>query len=198
MLTPWFAVSVGIVIATSLTLASPHPALTFPAPKSGRCVHACGPVTRQATGRNPTSKHVNPLPPRPGVGRHQAVEVQYAEQPTHKGQFMALIVIIGRHALKSWTLKFSLPGADIDSIMWAKWRPDGTDGVIIRGLPLPWTRSGASEVRIVISGTGRPGAPTGCFFDSAPCRFRAVTGETPKNGRWPFGRKDSFKTRAAE
>ena len=196
MLTPWFAVSVGIVVATSLTLTAPHPALTFPAPKTGRCVH-CGAATRQATGHNPMSKHVNPLTAGPAGGRRAAaVEVKYAEQPMHKGQFMALIVIIGHHALKNWTLRFSLPGADVDTIMWAKWRPDGTDGIIIRGSPLPWRQSGASEARIVIAGTGTPGAPTDCFFDSAPCRFRAVTDETPKHGRWPFGRKDTSSPHA--
>jgi len=188
MLTPWFAVSVGIVIATSLTLAAPHPALTFPPSKSGRCAHACGVVSPVPNGRRDAAKHENPLSSRPDAAEQSAVTVEYAEQPTHKGQFMAVIVIMGRHPLKHWMLKFTLPGAQISSIWWAKWRHEGADGVIVRGSPLPWPRSGANEARIVIAGSGTPGRPSGCVFDSAPCAFRPLTGETPRHGRWPFGR----------
>jgi hypothetical protein len=101
---------------------------------------------------------------------------------------MAVIVIIGRRPLKHWTLEFALPGAQITSIWWAPWRRDGANGVIVSGSPLPWARSGANEARIVIAGLGTPSAPTGCVFDHVSCTFRALTGETPKHGHWPFGR----------
>jgi hypothetical protein len=187
MLTPWFAVSVGIVVATSLTLATPHPALTFPAPQPGRCVQpACRAISPQPSGRHPAAKHEDPLPSH--VTAHSTVRIEYAEQPMHKGQFMAVIVITGRHPLKHWTLAFALPGAQIKSIWWAHWGSHGADGVIISGSPLPWPRSGAKEARIVIAGVGTPGEPTGCVFDAAACTFRPLTGETPKHGHWPFGR----------
>ena len=63
MLTPWFAVSVGIVTATSLTLATPHPALTFPPSLSGRCVDAgCATSTPAAAAPRPAIKHEVRLP----------------------------------------------------------------------------------------------------------------------------------------
>jgi thiamine-monophosphate kinase len=188
MLTPWFAVSVGLVAATSLTLAAPHPALSFPAPRTGSCVLAnCGVFSSpQPSGRHPAAAHEDPLTSR--ATARSTVRVEYAEQSEHKGQFMAVIVIIGRHPLKHWTLEFSLPGAQIKSIWWAPWRRDGANGVIVSGSPLPWPRSGANEARIVIAGVGTPSGPTGCLFDHASCTFRALTGETPKHGHWPFGR----------
>jgi hypothetical protein len=186
MLTPWFAVSVGIVIAISLTLAAPHPALSFPPSKSGSCALVeCGVVHPVPDGRHAAAKREDRLPsPAP---EQSAVTVEYAEQPMHKGQFMAVIVIIGHHPLKHWTLEFAWPGAHISSIWWARWNLEGTDGFIVRGSPLPWPRSGANEARIVIAGAGTPDRPSGCVFDSAPCTFRALN-ETPRHGRWPFGR----------
>jgi hypothetical protein len=187
MLTPWFAVSVGIVVAASLTLAAPHPALTFPATEPGHCLLVgCTAVSRQPGGRHPAAKHEDPLPTQ--ARADSTVEVEYAEQPMHKGQFMAVIVVIGRHALKHWTLEFALPGAQVTSIWWARWHRTGADGVIVRGSPLPLPRSGANEVRVVIAGLGSPGEPTGCVFDGASCTFRPLTGEKPKRGHWPFGR----------
>ncbi len=190
MLTPWFAVSVGIVTATSLTLATPHPALTFPAPKSGRCVEAgCTGAVPPDKGRHQTIKHEIPLPSQPDASEQPAgIRVEYAMQPMKHDRFIAVIVIASRHPLKNWTLKFVLRGVHIDSIIWAKWRLDGPDGVIVNGSPSPWPRSSANEARIVIDGSGAPSWPRGCVFDTGSCRFRALTGETPRPGRWPFGR----------
>jgi len=189
MLTPWFAVSVGIVIATLLTLAAPHPALTFPPSKTGRCVQVgCGVLPAPQPGRHPTNDHEHPLRSQPASADQSTVSVEYAAQATHKGQFMAVIVIIGRHALKNWTLRFSWPGVQISTIWWAKLEHAGKYGVIVSGSPLPWPRSGANEARIVIVGTGTPDRPRGCVFDAAPCTFRSLTGETPKHGRWPVRR----------
>jgi len=187
MLTPWFAVSIGIVVATSLTLAAPHPALTFPATQPGHCLLVgCIAVPPRPGGQRPAAKHEDPLPSRATAG--STAKVEYAEQAMHKGQFMAVIVIIGRHPLKHWTLEFALPGAQIKSIWWARWRHDGANGVIVSGSLLPWPRSGANEVRIVIAGLGTPSGPRGCVFDGASCTFRPLTGEKPKHGHWPFGR----------
>jgi hypothetical protein len=187
MLTPWFAVSVGLVVATSLTLAAPHPALSFPVPKTGSCVLAnCGVVSPQPSGRRPAAKHEDRLTSRATAS--SAVNVEYAEQSEHNGRFLAVIVIIGRHPLKHWTLEFALPGAQIKNVWWARWSRDGAGRVIVSGSPLPWARSGANEARIVIVGLGTPSGPTGCVFDNASCTFRPLTGETPKHGHWRSGR----------
>jgi hypothetical protein len=193
MLTPWFAVSVGIVIATSLTLATPHAALTFPAPKSGRCAQAgCTYASPPAKGRHPTIRHEVQLPPQSDASvRLSGIKVEYALQQGQDGQFMAVILIVSRHALKDWTLRFVLPGAHIDVIMWAKWQPDGPYGILVSGSPLPWARSGANEARLVITGSGTPGSPTGCVFDSGRCRFRALSVEADRRDdehhHWSYG-----------
>jgi hypothetical protein len=187
MMTPWFAVSVGIVVATSLTLATPHPALTFPPPKTGRC------VTSGCASPAPTSTPNTPVPaikhevrlPSPTSDenvRAAGVKVEYELLPKrHHPGFMAVIVVRGRHWLGTWQLQFSLPGASIQHIMWAKWRRDGQGGVMVRGAPLPWPKAGNNEARIVIFGSGTPKWPTGCQFDGASCSFRALASRTAGN-----------------
>ena len=178
MLTPWFAVSVGIVIATSLTLARPHPALTFPAPKSGRCVApGCASPPPSATPAAPTPaiKHEVRLPTGNANMQAAGVKVEYELLQQHDAGFLAVILVHGRHRLGTWQLRFSLPGASIEHIMWARWRHDGQGGIVVSGSPLPWSGSGDNEARIVIFGTGTPGWPTGCRFDGGSCTFRALT-----------------------
>lgn len=189
MLTPWFAVSVGIVVATSLTLAAPHPALTFPPPRSGHCAHSnCSSTSVPPKGRAPAIKHVNPLPapPLPDAQRttanvRAAVKVNYELLPRHHDRFMAVILIRGRKSLGKWEMRFRLPGAHIESIMWARWARDGADGVVVAGSPLPWPRSGANEARLVIFGSGKPRWPTGCSFDGGGCTFRKLTGDVMRH-----------------
>jgi hypothetical protein len=190
MLTPWFAVSVGIVVATSLTLATPHAALTFPAPKSGRCAQAgCTSASPAAKGRQPTIRQEIQLPSQSAASlRLSDVKVEFALQQGQQGRdgqgghFMAVILIVSPHALKDWTLRFVLPGAHIDTVMWASWQPDGPYGFLVSGSPLPWARSGANEARLVITGTGTPGSPTGCVFNSGRCRFRALSVQPGQHG----------------
>jgi len=184
MLTPWFAVSVGIVIATTLTLARPHPALTFPPSKTGQCIKApCaspstspsapGPAIRQGVILPSTRHHANV--------RLAAVKLEYQLLSSQGNHFTAVILIVSRHSLGGWQLKFSLPGATIHDIMWAKWHSDGSGGVVVTGSPAPWSSAASSatdEARIIVIGTGTPGWPAGCRLDGAGCRFRAL----PKGG----------------
>jgi hypothetical protein len=192
MLTPWFAVSVGIVIATSLTVATPHAALTFPPSQSGRCVDAgCASASPPASGPRPAIKHEVRLPatqPRAASVRARpvGVKLEYELLPRQYGYFMAVIVIVGREALGRWSLKFALPGAKIESIMWAGWKREGTDSVLVSGSPLPWPRSGANEARIVVFGEGTPVGPASCFFDGGGCRFIALSaGSEHDPAGWP-------------
>ena len=189
VVTPWFAVSVGIVIATTLTLARPHPALTFPPRTTGRCVKApCAVTSPSAPG--PAIKHglILPLPRHYARSRFAAVKVEYQLLFSRHHRFVAVILIVSRHRLGWWQLKFTLYGAKIDNIMWVKWRPEGRDGVIVAGSPAPWSasadRSAANEARIVVIGAGTPAWPARCRFDGAICRFRGL----PKRaGRYDKG-----------
>ena len=183
MLTPWFAVSVGIVVATSLTLAAPRPALTFPPTRSGHCARSgCSTASLPARGRAPAIKHVDPLPatPLPDSQRttanvRAAVRVEFELLPRHDSKFMAVILVEGRKSLGRWNLQFTLPGAHIESIIWARWARESADGVVVTGSPLPWPRSGANEARLIIFGSGTPGWPSGCSFDGGLCTFRKLT-----------------------
>jgi hypothetical protein len=192
MLTPWFAVSVGIVIATSLTVATPHPALTFPPSQSGRCVDAgCASASPPPSAPKPAIKNVVRLPatqqrPVSVRVRPAGIKLEYELLPRPYGQFMAVIVIASRKPLGKWSLKFTLPGAEIKSIIWADWQPEGSDGVLVSGAPLPWPRSGANEARIVVFGAGSPVGPASCLFDGGSCRFIALSvGEQHDPSNWP-------------
>jgi hypothetical protein len=184
MVTPWFAVSVGIVIATTLTLARPHPALTFPPSVTGRCVKArCASPLTLPSAPSPAIKHgvILPLPSQGASVRLAAVTVEYGLLSSHNKHFIAMILIVSRHSLGGWQLRFSLPGATIDDIMWAKWQSEGRDGVIVTGSPAPWSGSAdsymANAARIIVIGAGTTAWPAGCRFDGSRCHFRAF----PKN-----------------
>ncbi|MGI9007117.1 MAG: hypothetical protein ACR2FU_13150 [Streptosporangiaceae bacterium] len=193
MLTPWFAVSVGIVVATALTLAAPHPALTFPPTRGGHCVQSgCSSPAPLARGRAPAIKQDSPLPAaqlpakqRTTANVSAAVKVEYELLPRHDDQFMAVILIVGHKSLGRWSLRFSLPGAQIESIMWARWARESAGAVLVSGSPLPWPRSGANEARLVIFGSGTPGWPAGCSFDGNGCQFRKLTGDAVRRAGLP-------------
>ncbi len=195
MLTPWFAVSVGIVIATSLTLATPHPALTFPPSQSGRCVDAgCGSASPPPSAPSPAIKHEVRLPATQQRAanvkvRPAGLKLEYEFLPRQDGHFMAVIIIVARNTLGRWTLKFTLPGAQIQSIIWAQWQPEGSDGVLVSGSPSPWPRSEANQARIVIFGMGSPVGPGSCLFDGGSCTFLALgPAEQHDPASWPHRR----------
>lgn len=183
MLTPWFAVSVGIVVAASLTLAEPRAALTYPPSASGGCGQSgsgCTPARGITSGRQ--------LPaPRDEVRlrisarrliklRPSPIKVEYQVLPRHRGQFTVVIVLVSPELLGKWSLRFSLPGARVTSVMWARWEVDGHYGLAVDGLPLPWPRSRSDQARIVIFGTGTPRWPGHCIVNDARCTFRALRG----------------------
>lgn len=171
MLTPWFAFSAGIVIAASLTLARPHPALTFPPSKSGRCILVgCASPSTAPSGPAPAIKHEVRLPQ-----PHGRVTVEYRLLHRNHDHFVAVILIVGHRSLSNWRLRFAIRGATIDDIWGATtWQPDGHGGVIVGGSPSPWQKSGDNQARIIVFGTGTLARPTGCEFGNRRCTFRAL------------------------
>jgi hypothetical protein len=182
LLAPWFAVSLGIVIAASLSLAAPRAALSFPPAKghcgqagctntqhkAGRATSGTGPtaaVNRQPTSREPKGRD-------DGSGR--SVVVRYRLLTQRRGQFMAMIQISGRRPLGDWRLKFSLPGARIKSVMWGQWTAGGAGAVTVYGVASPWPRSSPDRVRLVISGSGTPQWPRRCAYNRVRCVFRRL------------------------
>jgi hypothetical protein len=193
MLTPWAAVSGGVVLAASLTLATPRTVLTFPPSRAARCqVSGCGPTVGSGRSARPAVTQGVKFPSvgggtaGPGAGGLAAqnakpagpglVRVQYALLPRNGHHFIALIVITGERALGNWTLRFMLPGSQIKLVMWAKWMPIGEDGGVVSGSPWPSERPGALQAQVVLMGLGSPARPSGCVFDGARCSFRDFDG----------------------
>ena len=192
MFTPWFAVSAGIVIAASLTLATPHPALTFPPSKTARCIKVgCASSSPAPSGPAPAIKHEVRLPPPQGHAK-----VEYKLLRSNHDHFVAVILIVSRRSLSNWRLRFVMPGATINDIWGATdWRPDRHGGVIVDGSPSPWLKSGDNEARIIVFGTGgtagarTPAWPTGCAFGNQRCTFRAL----PRNADFAPGNRERWR-----
>ena len=179
-LAPWFAVSLGIVIAASLSLATPRAALSFP-PAKGQCGRpGCSSAphkTNRGTG-GPTAA-VNRQPTsRPAMGRGdgsgRSVLVRYRLMTQRRGEFMAMIQISGLATAWESGLKFALPDARIKSVMWGQWTAGGAGAVTVYGVPSPWPRSSPDRVRIVITGSGAPQWPRRCAYDGVRCVFRRL------------------------
>jgi hydroxymethylpyrimidine/phosphomethylpyrimidine kinase len=214
MLTPWFSVSAGIVMAVSLsvTLASPRTVLTFPPGTGSTCQGpGCGTAGYpKASVPLPATRAVTRLPHVKTSPAHQSagapadrkatlasggqVRVDYALLPGYRDHFVSVIVLVGRRALGTWTLRFFLPGAQIKLIISARWTPEGQDGGIASGSPWLSRQSGPDQVRIVVLGTGKPTWPRGCLFDGANCAFRTL----PVGGQQPGWRTPLPSPRASE
>jgi hypothetical protein len=179
-LAPWFAVSLGIVIAASLSLAAPRAALSFP-PAKGQCGPAgCSSAPHKASrGTSGSTAAVNRQPTsRPAMGRGdgsgRSILVRYRLMTQRRGEFMAMIEISDRRPLGKWRLKFALPDARIRSVMWGQWTASGADAITVYGTPSPWPRSSPDRVRIVITGSGTPQWPKRCAYDGIRCVFRRL------------------------
>jgi hypothetical protein len=194
LLTPWAAVSLGIVVAASLTLATPRAVLTFPSTAPARCQTNGCELTGVGSSSvpRPTAKLGAKFPPihtgrtaRPASGLASSsatpeptgpVQVQYAMLPRYGNHFVALIVITSPRTLGKWTLRFAIPGAEIRLVMWARWTPQGKDGGIVSGTPGESNLAGPNRAKIVVMGTGSPGRPGDCVFDGVRCSFRDFNG----------------------
>ncbi len=174
-LAPWFAVSLGIVLAASFSLATPRAALSFPpakgpCPLTG-CVNAPPRPPRNTSG--PTAAVNRQVPERGPVdedgGPGRRVLVRYWLMTQRRGHFMAMIAISTHRPLGNWRLRFVLPGASVTSVMWGRWTKDETGAVTVSGEPSPWPRSAPDQARIVISGTGEPQWPRHCAYNGARC-----------------------------
>jgi hypothetical protein len=207
LLTPWSAVSVGIVLASALTLANPRAVLTFPPSTAARCQAAdCAPLEGQSSGPLPTAGRgtkfrqthagqAGGLTTRSATPAPLArVQLRYAVLPRYRGHFTAVIVIIGQRPLGDWSLRFVVPGSQIKIVIGARWRPAGRSGGLVSA-PSWSSRSAADRARIVIIGTGRPGRPRGCVFDGARCSFRDFSGGVSHFSRRPDWRRGADRAR---
>jgi hypothetical protein len=207
MVTPWFAVATGFVVAAGLWVYSPHAELRFPNGAVGevpckkpsdcqlpstqnRGVPASSatlPITSavKSAGRIPTSRP-----------RHLTYRVFWQSQ----GRFAMLISLSGKHVPRTWRLTFALPGDDIIGVDGAGWKATGSDEGTVTwpaadasgqtpgpagdgsSGTAPWAKAGAG---FVVVAAGAPIAPIDCSFNGATCKFSfapAAAGQTTPTG----------------
>jgi hypothetical protein len=207
MVTPWFAVATGFVVAAGLWIYSPHAELRFPNGAGGEvpCMKAadCQIASTQNHGLPASSatlpitsavKSAGRIPtPRP---RHVTYRVLWQSQ----GKIAILISLSGKHVPRAWRLAFALPGDEIIGVYGASWKPAGSyEGTVTWPAPdapsqtlgpgadgsngtVPWAKAGAS---FVVVAAGAPTPPIDCSFNGASCKFFFAplpTGQTTPSG----------------
>ncbi|MFZ0047621.1 MAG: hypothetical protein WAL16_17405, partial [Streptosporangiaceae bacterium] len=174
VVTPWFAAATGIVIAASLWLYAPRPELTFPPDAIGAVHCAEAGCLTAAPGHSPgslaTSSGQQIVPAKPAPGRdavHTDVQahrpsagltVTYAVVSSQQGRFSVVITVTSRHAIRNWTLAFSMPGDQIIGVLGASWQATGSAS----GIASPGDSASAGGGQPPHGpGGGRPGGPAG-------------------------------------
>jgi hypothetical protein len=98
--------------------------------------------------------------------------LRYRTVERDTGYFEGTVTLVNRGAtpLRAWTLGFTYPGADIHNAWEVVLRRKG-EHVVIVSAPgaAPIAPGGHFDVRF--GGAGRPGMPTGCRLNGAPCAF---------------------------
>jgi hypothetical protein len=208
LVTPWFAAGTGFVIATSLWIYSPHTELRFPdsAPGYSLCQSkGCQDDAPRTGGLLPFAsapgEKINGSQARTGrtaktdVVTHSAVaglKFKFTILWQQGARFGAYVTVAGHSVPGSWRLSFAIPGAQIDNVSGASWRPgasgdggtasapswqfgnngntpgQGADGNV-------YDEQGHRDIPVIsfsITGTGSVTIPTTCRFDGSACTFR--------------------------
>jgi hypothetical protein len=202
LVNPWFAAATGLVIAAGLALYSPHKVLTFLPNETNPALcdtHSCTsggkssgslatstPGIRIKADRHPHSRALDSAAAAVGGSR---ISVHLAVTRQHKGKFVALVTLRGKHKLGSWRLAFSLPGAKIEMVIGANWQASGQHGGTasalqqgdgggqgdgqgdLRGLSHLQDRRGGRVAQFWIIGTGSAAGPADCVFNGHSCHF---------------------------
>ena len=199
MVTPWFAVAAGIVVATGVFMYSPHASLQFPVGKGGE--QPCQPPECAST-QQPSVRNSAPMLPAGGsVGRvlmNPPRKVTWRVIWQSQGRIFILIRISGKRLPKTWRLKFDMPGVVITGVQGARWQPAGSsagtaswpaigapgqtagpDGAGYQYGSARWYEPGRS---FVVVGTGGQVSPTYCFFNKATCTFAFVAAAQRQSG----------------
>jgi hypothetical protein len=199
LITPWFAVATGFVVAAGLWIYSPHAELRFPngSGEEAPCKNAAD--CRIAPSPNPGTPAANSTLPivaaplkaagKTAARRPRRVTLRVFWQD--QGKFAMLVTLSGRHVPRAWRLAFVLPGDQIIAVEGAVWEPAGTYKGTVTWSPedassqtpgsgvSPWTKPGVSFVLVA---AGAPITPTSCSFNGAACKFAFAVGQTTPSG----------------
>ncbi|MCO5991398.1 cellulose binding domain-containing protein [Actinoallomurus spadix] len=145
-------VAIGVLVAVlGSSSGGPAPS-TAPAP----CGH--GPCA-------PSPTHSAPAP---------VAQVPYRTVERDAGYFEATATITNHESrpMRSWTLSFTYPGAEIRNTWDAVLQRRGTETILTGTATSPPIAPGAS-LQVRFGGSGAPSMPTGCRLNGAPCAFVA-------------------------
>lgn len=186
MVTPWFAVATGFVVAAGLWIYSPHAELKFPNAIVGRVPcqsQDCGIAGSTNRGLPATAGLLPPGTPAvksagklPTVRVARGLKFGYRVLWQSQGKFGMLITVSGRRIPHTWRMTFAMPGDQIIAVEGAAWHPSGSSGGTV-SWPAPnatWQSSGGSSDQggsFLVFAAGPLAAPTTCSFNGASCRF---------------------------
>ena len=116
--------------------------------------------------------------PRPQTGARQTrsaaavPKLRYRTVERDTGYFEGTVTLVNRGPtpMRSWTLGFTYPGADIHNAWEAVLRRTG-ENVTIVSAPTAAPIAPGEDFEVRFGGAGRPGMPTGCRLNGAPCSF---------------------------
>jgi hypothetical protein len=208
MVTPWFALATGFVVAAGLWVYSPHAELRFPIGAGGevRCKTPsdCGISSTQNHGL-PASAATSPIggPAATSAGKLRIARrhLTYRVLWQYQGKFAMLVSLSGRRVPHTWRLDFAMPGDQIIRVDGAAWQPSGGSKITVtwpvadaqsqytagsgsgdqRGIA-PWAKAGSS---FVVVAAGVPTTPEYCSFNGARCTFsfaQSAAGQTAPGG----------------
>jgi hypothetical protein len=199
MVTPWFAVATGFVVAAGLWIYSPHAELNIPNGAVGKVpckIAGCG-IASPNTNRNPAGGSL--LPMTGSVGRLRSgsaapppLKFGYRVMPQSQGRFSLLITVSGTDVPHSWRLAFELPGDEVTFVQGASWQPVGRYSGVISwpASDNSWQSVGQGGdqgdhhfgrlsdrhgVSFLVSGIGAPVTPESCAFDGTSCQFSPLS-----------------------
>jgi hypothetical protein len=99
-------------------------------------------------------------------------KLRYQTVERDTGYFEGTVMLVNRgdKPVTAWTLSFTYPGADIRNAWDVDLRQKGS-AVVIANAPTAAPIAPGHSFEVRFGGAGRPGTPTACRLNGAPCTF---------------------------
>jgi hypothetical protein len=182
LVTPWFAASMGVVLAAGLWIRAPHTVLRFPnsAPQTQFCAN-CSTEHPQLATSTPGQKikdsaHSGRRAGAGKAGKRRSVEgiaFTYAILQ-HGDRFSEVITLSGRKLPAHWVLWFEILGtriSNVEGVHWQLWSSEN-GATFTPARPEQYGPLGRSDgAEFVVIGRGVATRPVSCKFDGLNCSF---------------------------